>query len=84
MQTFELLDTNKDGNLTVKEISLLFGDDTKGNQKLLFQIQWQVEIRSRFDFRAYAKIAYFHTLEGTKSNKLRNNFGYILPQFKLF
>ena len=32
MQTFELLDTNKDGNLTVKEISLLFGDDTKGNQ----------------------------------------------------
>ena len=33
MQTFELLDTNKDGNLTVKEISLLFGDDTKGNTK---------------------------------------------------
>ena len=30
METFNLLDTNKDGNLTVKEISLLFGQDTKG------------------------------------------------------
>ena len=30
MELFNLLDSNQDGNLTVKEISLLFGQDTKG------------------------------------------------------
>ena len=30
LETFELLDKDKDGNLTVKEIATLFGDDIKG------------------------------------------------------
>ena len=32
LETFELLDKDKDGNLTVKEIATLFGDDIKGEK----------------------------------------------------
>ena len=30
LETFELLDRNHDGNLTVQEIGIVFGDDVKG------------------------------------------------------
>ena len=36
LETFELLDQNRDGNLTIKEIGILFGDDVKGNHVMSY------------------------------------------------